>query len=322
MEQIVEIKADELKPGDFVHNAVKGIKEQAEGGFAISALSGGVDSSVVTVLGHMALGKRLRNCFIDTGLMREGEPEQAIRSFKNLGIEVELVNAQDEFFAALAGITDPEERREAFTQTFYKDVFGRIVKESGVKCLLQGTILTDIDETVAGIKRQHNVFKQLGIDPEQAFGYKIIEPLIQLRKDGVRAIAGAVDLPRDIRDRQPFPGPGLAIRIIGPVTKEKVELVRRATVIMEKILNPLKAFQSMAILQEDRVTGMVNGKREFGRIIQIRCWESVDARNATPKELPWDTLMALGEQISDEVPGVVQVTFNLTSKPPSTMEAL
>ena len=118
--------------------------------------------------------------------MREGEPERVVALFRELGVTVEVVDAREEFFAALAGITDPEEKREAITQTFYRHVFGRIVRESGARFLLQGTILTDVDETVAGIKRQHNVFEQLGIDPQEAFGYRILEPLIQLRKDGVR----------------------------------------------------------------------------------------------------------------------------------------
>ena len=134
---------------------------------AINALSGGVDSSTVTMLGHKALGKRLKTVFIQNGLMRQGEPERVVSLFKKLGVKVEIVDARKEFFAALKGITDPEEKREAITQTFYKKVFGRIVKKSGAKFLLQGTILTDVDETIAGIKRQHNVFEQLGIDPQK-----------------------------------------------------------------------------------------------------------------------------------------------------------
>jgi GMP synthase (glutamine-hydrolysing) len=157
------------------------------------------------MLGHRALGKQLRTVFIENGLMREGEPEQVVSLFQELGVTVEVIDARDEFFAALAGITDPEQKREAITQTFYKKVFGRIVKQSKAKCLLQGTILTDIDETVAGIKRQHNVFAQLGIDPQEAFGYRILEPLIQLRKDGVRKV-GKRGASADVC-RIPFPGP-------------------------------------------------------------------------------------------------------------------
>ena len=183
---IKEITVKELDTTKFIEEKVKEIKAAVGNGIAINALSGGVDSSTVTMLGHKALGKQLRTVFIQNGLMREGEPEKVAGFFRKLGIEIEIIDAQNEFLAALKGITDPEEKREAITQTFYKKVFGRLVKESGAKFLLQGTILTDVDETVAGIKRQHNVFAQLGIDPQEAFGYQIIEPLIQLRKDGVR----------------------------------------------------------------------------------------------------------------------------------------
>ena len=189
-----EITAQELNPDSFIHEKVEEIRTAVGDGVAINALSGGVDSSTVTMLGNRALGERLKTVFIENGLMREEEPEQVAETFWSLGVPVEIINAREEFFEALDGITDPEEKREAITQTFYKEVFGRVVKASGAKHLLQGTILTDVDETVAGIKRQHNVFAQLGIDPQEAFGYKIIEPLIQLRKDGVRIV---IDLKRD-----------------------------------------------------------------------------------------------------------------------------
>jgi len=205
---IKEIAAQELNTENFIDEKVKEIQQVVGDGMAINALSGGVDSSTVTMLGHRALGDRLKTVFIENGLMREGESEKVVGLFKKLGVTVDVVDAQKEFFAALEGITDPEEKREAITQAFYRDVFGRLVKESGTKHLLQGTILTDIDETVAGIKRQHNVFEQLGIDPEETFGYHIIEPLIQLRKDGVRKVGEALGLPAEAFDRIPFPGSG------------------------------------------------------------------------------------------------------------------
>ena len=203
---------------------------------AINALSGGVDSSTVTMLGHRALGERLQTVFVENGLMRAGEAEQVVGFFRALGVTVEVVDARSEFFAALKGVTDPEEKREAITQTFYRDVFGRLVRESGAKHLLQGTILTDVDETVAGIKRQHNVFEQLGIDPQAAFGYRILEPLIQLRKDGVRKLGQALGLPAELFQRIPFPGPALAARVIGEVTPERIETVRQATAVVEQAL--------------------------------------------------------------------------------------
>ena len=242
--------------------------------------------------------------------------------FRKLGITVEIVDARVEFLNALRGITDPEEKREAITQAFYRDVFGRTIRESQAKHLLQGTILTDIDETVAGIKRQHNVFEQLGIDPQEAFGYLIIEPLVQLRKDGVRKVGKALGLPTGMFDRIPFPGPALAARIIGEVTQEGLDTVRKATSIVEELLGDTEAFQYMAILHEDRVTGITQGKREFGQQIEVRCWDSVDARTATPTKLSFDILDELALQIISQVPGIVSVTYNIAPKPPSTIEAV
>jgi GMP synthase (glutamine-hydrolysing) len=274
------------------------------------------------MLGHKALGDRLKTYFVENGLMRKGEPEKIVSIFKRLGVTVKIVDAKDKFFNALKGLTDPEEKREAVTQTFYKDVFGKLVKDSGAKHLLQGTILTDVDETVAGIKRQHNVFEQLGIDPEAAFGYKIIEPLVRIRKDGVRKIAEALGLPESLYNRMPFPGPALAARVIGEVTPDKVALVREATAITEEELLGIKAFQYMAILHNDRVTGMRDGKRDYGLQIEIRCWDSFDARRAKPSRVPYENLEKLADRITSEVPGVVSVTYNIATKPPSTMEAI
>jgi len=317
-----EIVVAELKTEDFISEKVKEIKDAVGNGTAINALSGGVDSSAVTMLGHRALGENLKTVFVENGLMRQGEAEQVVGFFQKLGVTVEVVDAREEFFAALEGVTDPEEKREAITQTFYKNVFGRLVRDSGAKHLLQGTILTDIDETVAGIKRQHNVFEQLGIDPQEAFGYRIIEPLIQLRKDGVRTVGKALGLPIELFDRIPFPGPALAARVIGEVTPERVETVRKATVIIERMLSDTDAFQYMAILHQDRVTGMRDGKRDFGLQIELRCWDSVDARTATPTRLSFDILEDLAAEITRDVPGVVSVTYNIASKPPSTIEVV
>ncbi|MBN2121381.1 MAG: ExsB family transcriptional regulator [Candidatus Omnitrophica bacterium] len=322
MAQVKEVKADQLDVNAFIEEKVKEISQAVGSGEAINALSGGVDSSVVTMLGHKALGSRLKTYFINNGLMREGEQEQIVDVFDGLGVKVEVLEAQDKFFNALRGITDPEEKREAITQTFYKDVFGKLVRESGAKYLLQGTILTDIDETVAGIKRQHNVFEQLGIDPEKTFGYKILEPLVQLRKDGVRKVGQALGLPRQMFTRIPFPGPALAARVIGEVTKEKIKTVRVANKVVEEELSSTGAFQYMAILHEDRVTGMRDNKRDFGLQIEVRCWDSVDARVATPTKVSFDVLDTLAKRIVKEVPGVVSVTYNIATKPPSTMEVV
>ncbi|HOG27833.1 MAG TPA: asparagine synthase-related protein [Vicinamibacterales bacterium] len=319
---ITEITAAELDPERFVAEQAARIRAAVGGGTAINALSGGVDSSVVTMIGHRALGPRLRTVFVDNGLMREGEPEQVVGMFRRLGVEIEVVDARAEFLAALAGLTDPEQKREAVTQTFYTRVFGRLVRESGARFLLQGTILTDVDETVAGIKRQHNVFEQLGIDPQAAFGYRILEPLVQLRKDAVRTVGRSLGLPESMFARIPFPGPALAARIIGEVTAERLAAVRRATSIVERALGGLGAFQYLAVLHEDRVTGMRDGRRDFGQQIEVRCWDSVDGRRATPTRVPFETLESLAAEILRDVPGVVSVTYNIAAKPPSTIEAV
>ncbi|MCJ7664082.1 MAG: ExsB family transcriptional regulator, partial [Desulfobacterales bacterium] len=251
--EIKEIRLEALDVGRFISDKAQEIASIVGDGMAINALSGGVDSSVVTMLGHRALGDRLKTYFIDNGLMREGEPEHIVSLFKGLGVPTELVDARKTFFGELKGRIDPEDKREAITRAFYKDVFGRLVKETSAKYLLQGTNYTDIEETVAGVKRQHNILAQLGIDPEKMYGYKVIEPLIQLRKSGIRKVAQAVGLPEEIHNRPPFPGPALAARVIGETTPEKIKVVRKATSIVEEELANSGAFQYLAILHEDKV---------------------------------------------------------------------
>ncbi|MBN1443553.1 MAG: ExsB family transcriptional regulator [Planctomycetes bacterium] len=320
---IEEITLDKLDPQAFIAAQAEAIADSVGGELAINALSGGVDSAVVTMLGHRAIGERLKTYFIENGLMREGESEQIAGWFKALGVRVEIVDASESFFAALKGVTDPEEKREkGITQVFYKDVFARLVRESGARVLLQGTNYTDVEETAAGVKRQHNVFEQIGIDPEEAFGYRVLEPILQLRKPAVRAVARALGLPEAIAERPPFPGPALAARVIGEVTRERVAIVRKATRIVEEELAGSGAFQYLAILHEDMVTGIRESRREFGRQIEVRCWESEDAVTATPTELPFATLRRLGDRITAEVPGVVSVTYNVAAKPPSCIEAV
>lgn len=303
----------------FVDEQVAEMRTTVGDGVAINALSGGVDSSVVTALAHRALGKQLKTFFVDSALMREGEPQHVVKLFAGLGIPVGLVDARKEFLAALKGLTDPEDKRNAVTHTFYAKVFSRLVKETGATFLMHGTILTDIEETVAGIKRQHNILAQVGIDPQKAYGYKVLEPLRTLRKDGVREVAKVLGLPAEITQRIPFPGPALATRIVGEVTEARLATVRAATVVVEEELADSGAFQYLAVLLSDRATGIRGGKREFGEIIVVRCIESIDARTATATQVPWDTLMRLCERIT-AIPGVNRCLYDLTPKPPATVE--
>jgi GMP synthase (glutamine-hydrolysing) len=303
----------------FISEQVDEIRREVGGATAINALSGGVDSSVVTALAHRALGDKLKTIFVDNALMRDGEPKFVVEAFRGLGIPVDLIDAREQFLSALAGLTDPEKKRQAITDTFYKDVFSKAVKRSGARFLLHGTILTDIEETVAGIKRQHNILAQIGIDPEAAYGYRVLEPLKTLRKDGVRELARALGLPASITERIPFPGPALAARIVGEVTEPKLATVRAATAIVEEELDSSKAFQYFAVLLGDCATGIRNGKREFGEIIVVRAIDSVDAREATVREIPWPSLHRISKRIT-AIPGVNRCLYDLTPKPPATVE--
>lgn len=303
----------------FIEEQTSAIRQAVGPGQAINALSGGVDSSVVTMLGHRALGDRLRTVLIDNALMREDEPRKVREMFARLAIPIEIVDARDEFLTALRGLADPEAKRRAITEAFYACVFGRIVRDSGATHLLHGTILTDIEETVDGIKRQHNILTQLGIDPAAAYGYQVLEPLAALRKDDVRAVSRALGLPDAMTDRIPFPGPALAARIVGEVTAERLETVRRATAIVEEELADTQAFQYLAVLLSDQATGIRDGRREFGQIVVVRCLHSVDAREATSVDLPWDKLHAICRRIT-AIPGVNRCLYDLTPKPPATIE--
>lgn len=303
----------------FVDEQVANLRKTIGSGLAINALSGGVDSSVVTVLGHRAVGDRLKTVFIDNALMREGEPRRVVETFAEIGIPVELVDARKDFLDALRGVTDPEAKRQAITNTFYQKVFGELVRKTGARFLLHGTILTDIEETVAGIKRQHNILAQLGIDPEKEYGYQVLEPLATLRKDGVREVAKLLELPQSIFQRIPFPGPALATRIVGEVTEQRLATVRAATAVVEEELASSGAFQYMAVLLNDYATGIRDGKREFGQIVVVRAIDSVDAREATAVEVPWETLHRICRRIT-AIPGVNRCLYDLTPKPPATIE--
>jgi GMP synthase (glutamine-hydrolysing) len=303
----------------FIESQIGAIRAAVGPGRAISALSGGVDSSACTVLAHRALGGQLTSLFIDTGLMREGEPGLVRAAFADLGIPVEIVDAKSEFFAALAGKTDPEEKRKAFRYTFYK-VFGREVLRSKARYLIQGTIAADIIETRGGVKTQHNILEQIGIDPDKDFGFKVLEPLKELFKPEVREVSRELGLPEAIYGRMPFPGPALAARVIGEVTPERVALVRKATRIVEEELVPLRPFQAFAVLFNDMGTGVVDGKRKFGHVIVVRSVESQDAMTAEPTRVPWEVLTKLAHRITAEIPEVTRVAYELTAKPPATIE--
>ncbi len=303
----------------FIDQRVEEIKTTVGAESSISALSGGVDSSACTVLAHWALGNKLKVIFIDDGLMRADEPQEVKKIFADLGISVDIFDAKDDFFAALKGKIDPEEKRKAFRNAFYT-VFKQAVLDSGARFLIQGTIAADIIETKGGIKTQHNILDQIGISAEEQYGYRLIEPLRDLFKHQVREVAKELGLPESIHQRMPFPGPGLATRVVGEVTPERVDVVRKATQIVEEEIIGLKPFQAFAVLLSDKGTGIDEGKRLFGDIIIVRSVESRDAMTAEPTPIPWETLMMISRRITAKLPNVVRVAYEITPKPPATIE--
>jgi len=285
---------------------------------AIVATSGGVDSTACAVLAHRVLGNKLKVIFINDGLMRQDEGKSIKALLNKNGINLLILNKQRQFFTSLKGLIDPEEKRKAFRDIFYK-VLGRAIKEWRTKFLIQGTIAADIVETKKKIKTQHNVLSQIKIDPSK-YGLEIIEPLKTIYKPEVRLVAKALGLPAQIYKRMPFPGPGLLCRIVGEVTPQRVKIVREATQIVEKHLKPLRPFQAFAVLLSDKATGISKGKRLLGDIIVIRSVESEKALKAKPTQIPYSILNKLQKEITKNIPSVVKILYDLTPKPPSTIE--
>jgi len=296
----------------FVEKAIKEIREKVKDGKAIIALSGGVDSSVCTVLAYKAIGNRLIPVFVDTGLMREGEPERIKEIFGNMGLV--FIDAKDEFFKALKGVTDPEEKRKVIGELFVR-IFERVAEEHNAEYLIQGTIYPDIIESQGGIKSHHNV----GGFPTKYKFKDVIEPLRELYKDEVREVARYLGLPKEISERMPFPGPGLAVRIVGEVTPEKVEIVRKANKIVEEELADYEKWQCFAALI-GRATGVKGDVRVWGYIISVRAVESRDGMTADPIKIDYEKLRRIALRITGEIDKVSRVVYDITPKPPATIE--
>ena len=308
-----------LKVKQFINRKVKEIRKEVGNRRALVATSGGVDSMTCAALACQALGRRATVLFIDDGLMRKNDERKARGELKSLGIRLKTLNAQKSFFKALKCKGDPEVKRKAFRQEFYQTL-GRAVRQNRAASLIQGTIAADIIQTKAGIKTQHNILGQIGIDPKKRFGFKVVEPLRELFKYQVRQVAKELGFSSRVYKQMPFPGPGLATRVIGEVTPQRVKVLRRATTIVEEEIEKLKPFQAFAVLLNDKATGMKNKKRSFGNIIVIRSVESKDAMTASVTKVPWEVLEKIRDRIIREIPEVVKVLFDITPKPPSTIE--
>jgi GMP synthase (glutamine-hydrolysing) len=299
-----------VEPESFVAEAVESVRETVGDGHAVIALSGGVDSSTAAAIAGRALGDRLTPVYVDTGLMRAGETDRIRGAFPDL--DVRVVDAGERFLSALSGVTDPEEKRHVVGERFVRE-FETVAREAEADYLVQGTIYPDRIESEGSIKSHHNV----GGLPEAVDFEGIVEPLRELYKDEVRELARHLDLAAS--ERMPFPGPGLAVRVVGEVTAEKVRVVRRATAIVEEELADADPWQAFAALL-GRATGVKGDNRVHGWVVAVRSVESRDGMTARAQRLDWDRLQRLQSRITGEIDEVSRVVYDVTHKPPATIE--
>lgn len=305
-----------LNPSDFINESIEEMINTIGDKKAIIALSGGVDSSVSSVLASEAIGDNLVAVFVDHGLVREGETEYVEKTFKDR-LNFISVDASVEFLDRLEGVGDPEEKRKIIGEVFI-NVFERVAEDVGAEYLVQGTIAPDWIESQGQIKSHHNLALPHGLILE------IVEPIRELYKDEVRILGSELGLPDEIINRQPFPGPGLAVRIVGPITQEKIEICRKANAIVEDevkkegIENSL--WQYFAVLTNTRVTGVKGDIRDYGYLVVLRMVESLDAMTAHVPELPWPMIKTISQRITAEIPEVTHVALSVSDKPPSTIE--
>lgn len=310
-------------PGKFIDEAVAELKKLIPGK-AIIAASGGVDSTVATVLAHRAISKQLVSVFVDTGYMRKNEADEIRKMFKELGIDIRIVDAAQEYFDALKGIIDPEEKRKIIGEKFIR-IFEREAQEIGAEFLVQGTIAPDWIESGGGlrdvIKSHHNV----GALPEK-MNMKLVEPLRDIYKDEVRKVARFLKIP--CAERQPFPGPGLAIRIMGEATPEATLVVREACAIAEEEIETAVAegkmempWQYFAVLLPVKTVGVQGDIRAYGYTIAVRAVQSIDAMTAAYSKIPHEVLDKISSRITNSMKDKVnRVVFDITNKPPGTIE--
>ncbi len=301
----------------FVEEKVEEIRNTAGDRNAIIALSGGVDSSTAAVLAHRAIGDRLHAVFVNTGFMRKNEPEFVVKTFRDeFGLNLHYIDASERFFEALKGVTDPEEKRKIIGRVFI-EVFEEVAKEINADFLIQGTIAPDWIESKGKIKSHHNV----GGLPER-LNLKLIEPLRDLYKDEVRELARELGLPEKIYNRMPFPGPGLAVRVLGEVTPGKVEIVREANAIVEEEIEKvgLKPWQAFAVLLGVKTVGVQGDIRAYKETVAVRVVESLDGMTANAMNVPFEVLQRIAFRITSEIPEVGRVLYDVTNKPPATIE--
>ena len=297
----------------FIDDAIAEIDEEVGDSSAVIALSGGVDSSVAAALAYEALGDQLTPVYVDTGLMRKGETEQVEETFAYME-GLRIVDAHERFLDALSGVTDPEEKRKIVGERFIRE-FEREARETEAEYLVQGTIYPDRIESEGNIKSHHNV----GGLPEVVDFEGLVEPVRELYKDEVREVARALDLDELVAERMPFPGPGLAVRVLGEVTEEKLRVAREATHIVEEELDEYDPWQALAAVI-GKATGVKGDNRVHGWVVAVRAVESRDGMTARAQELDWETLQRLQSRITGSLDDVSRVVYDVTHKPPATIE--
>ena len=397
---------EKFKPESFVETQIEELRKNIGDERALVAVSGGVDSVTCAVLTHKALGENLVCVILDDAFMRMGEPEHVaeVLSKPPFNVPMKIVDVRERFLEAMKGLSDAEEKRKRFRETFYQ-VLGETAKKEICEILVQGTIRADIEETVGGVKTQHNVLEQMGINPMERFGFRVVEPLVTLYKSQVRMVARFLELPAEFSERQPFPGPGLSVRVVGEIRSDKLETVKKATAIVEGELAEHKPSQYYAVIIDDeealqqsslthirdcaaralnvplrnvqvkifrdRATGVKGGERRYGEIVGIKVQtmnerihhvtlqnlialqariitenpavarvfyavkgvtekkayvigiRSVQTENfltARVSEIPWSTLDRAAEKVIKECPNVSTVYYDVTPKPPATIE--
>ena len=381
----------------FVEGQVEAVREVLGGEKALIAVSGGVDSTVSAAITNRAIGGNLACVFIDDNFMRLGEPERVkqLLSSPPLSLPVKVQDERRRFMDALKGLSDAEEKRKAFRDTFYS-ALSDAARREGCKYLVQGTIKADVEETAAGVKTQHNILEQIGINPVERYGYRVVEPLVALYKWQVREVARFLGMPEELSERQPFPGPGLSVRVVGEITPEKLDAQKKATRIVEEALTPYGPSQYFAAIfgsepprldralasevaellkstpsaveahiLKEKATGVVEGRRSYGSValiglgeakpgykkldkarvtlqsvhpeivrvlvkvggrhgkgyrLTMRAIKTRDYLTAEVAEIPWETLEATTERILTECPDVSAVYYDVTPKPPATIE--
>ncbi|MEM4699654.1 MAG: ATP-binding protein [Candidatus Nezhaarchaeales archaeon] len=396
---------DAFDPKAFVEERVEEIRRVVGGGRALVAASGGVDSTTCAVLTHMAIGDNLVCVVLDHAFMRLGEPERVAEALSRppLSLPVKLERAQERFLRALEGLRDAEEKRKAFRSVFY-ETLAEVAKREGCEYLVQGTILADVIETKGGVKTQHNVLEQVGIGARELYGFRVVEPLAPLLKWQVREVARYLKIPPEVSERQPFPGPGLLVRVVGEVRADKLAVLKRATEVVEEELEPYRPSQYFAAILDnefmaspsvealralvasrlgvglksvalrlfsDRATGVIEGVRKYGGVLAIKCLsggraylpplgallelqrevaeadpsivrvlylvsgaeegegrysiviravETGDFLTAQVADVPWNCLVRAAERIMEACPSVSSVYYDVTPKPPATIE--